>query len=77
MQFEPLPGQLNPEQLRRESYSGWSGPATLQEVLARASKAMDDEDRAELALRAWLAGGPVPQMRHPRRQLRKMLRRRG
>ncbi len=77
MQLEPLPGQLDLEPMRRAAYSGWQGPATLQEVLDRASQAMDAEDAPELALQAWLAGGPVPQMRHPRRQLRKMLRRRG
>jgi hypothetical protein len=75
MQLEPLPGQLNLEPLRRAAYSAWQGPVTLQEVLDRASKAMDDEDAAELAYRAWLAGAPVRGMRHPRRKLRALLRR--
>ena len=75
MELHPLPGQLDLEPLRRESYRQWQGPVTLQQVLDRASKAMDAEDAPELALRAWLAGGPVRGMRHPRRKLRALLRR--
>ena len=79
MELHPLPGQLpayiDARALEAESYLRWSGPKTLQEVLDRASARMDQEDAAELAYRAWLAGAPVRGMRHPRRKLRALLRR--
>ncbi len=78
MELHPLPGALptyiDTRALERESYLRWSGPATLPEILARASARMDDEDRAELAYAEWLRGGPVRSMRHPRRRLRVLLR---
>ncbi len=75
MRLEPLPGSLDLEPLRRAAYTGWTGPRTLEQCLKAASDAMDREDAPELAYRAWLAGGPVRGMRHPRRKLRALLRR--
>jgi hypothetical protein len=44
-------------------------PRTIQQILDDARKSMELED----SYCAWLAGEPVPQLRHPRRTLRQWL----
>jgi hypothetical protein len=59
------------------------GPRSEREILAVAEHAMDLEDEAaervvtmQDAVQLWLAGEAVPQLRRPRRELRRYIRER-
>jgi hypothetical protein len=72
MSPEPLaPVDVRTLETRGEFRRVRNGPRTLQTILAEAAEATD----LEVAVSAYLRGKPIPGMRHPRRTLRRLLRR--